>query len=182
MHRTLNLCAQYVELSAQLRRLGVEVRALLLGMSAIAALAIGRAEARDTELLLSISEAVDYGELTNKVGHEVAFFFGSQRSATPIRSFGEFVTNKKTNSVGRPDKAACRWAMLSALIQFRDRAKSLGGNAVIGIVSYYKKQTTMSDTDYICHAGNIVAGVALKGTVVLLPPGAVTSLPKGAAR
>jgi hypothetical protein len=151
---------------------------MLLGMTIIAALTAGRAQARDTELMLSISEAVDYGELTNKVGHEVAFFFGSQRSATPLRSFGEYVTNRKTNSFGRPDMVACRWAMLSALIQLRDRAKSLGGNAVIGIVSYYKKQTTMSDTDYVCHAGNFVAGVALKGTVVLLPPGAVTTVPR----
>ena len=45
-------------------------------------------------------------------------------------------------------------------------ARQLGGNAVVNIVSYYKKSTSASSTDYVCHAGNFVAGVALKGTVV----------------
>lgn len=36
-------------------------------------------------------------------------------------------------------------------------AGQLGGNAVVNIVSYYKKNTTASTTDYVCHAGNFVA-------------------------
>lgn len=58
--------------------------------------------------------------------------------------------------------------MLSALLELRERAKKLGGNAVTNIVSYYKKDTSSSETEYDCHAGNIIAGVALKGTVVKL--------------
>ena len=55
--------------------------------------------------------------------------------------------------------------MLSALISLRDRAEDMGGNAVTKIVSYYKKDTFSSETEYECHAGGFVAGVALKGTV-----------------
>jgi hypothetical protein len=48
------------------------------------------------------------------------------------------------------------------------RARTEGGNAVINIVSYYKKNVFSSATEYECHAGAIIAGVALKGTVVKL--------------
>jgi uncharacterized protein YbjQ (UPF0145 family) len=58
--------------------------------------------------------------------------------------------------------------MLSALIQLQERARREGGNAVINIKSYYKKQTFSSESQFECHAGNIMAGVALKGDIVKL--------------
>ena len=84
------------------------------------------------------------------------------------QKFDAYVTNRKTNSVGKPDDVACRWAMLSALIELRDTARKLHANAVINVVSYYKKNVASSDTQYECHAGNIIAGVALKGTVAIV--------------
>ena len=42
--------------------------------------------------------------------------------------------------------------------------KSRGANAVVDIVSYYKKNEFKSATNYECWAGTFVAGVALKGT------------------
>ena len=56
--------------------------------------------------------------------------------------------------------------MLSALIELRERARKEGGDAIVNIVSFYRKQEFDSDTLYECHAGAFVAGVALKGTVV----------------
>jgi hypothetical protein len=50
----------------------------------------------------------------------------------------------------------------------RQRAQKEGGNATINIVSYYKKDTFSSATEYERHAGNIIAGVALKATIVKL--------------
>jgi uncharacterized protein YbjQ (UPF0145 family) len=58
--------------------------------------------------------------------------------------------------------------MLSALIELRANALEQGGNAVVNIVSYYKKVPFSSPTEYECHAGAFVAGVALKGTIVKL--------------
>ncbi len=43
-----------------------------------------------------------------------------------------------------------------------------GGNAVINIASYYKKNTVSSDTEFECHAGAVIAGVAMIGDVVTL--------------
>jgi hypothetical protein len=148
------------------------VRISSLIVALIVSAAVNSAHARDVALTFSIAEALADAELRNKVGSDVAFFFGDQVSPPVAKTFGDFVTNKKTNAFGKPDMVACRWAMESALIQLRDRARSLGANAVINIVSYYDKNITPSTTEYVCHAGNVVAGVALKGTFVVLGSGA----------
>jgi uncharacterized protein YbjQ (UPF0145 family) len=126
------------------------------------------AQARDTDYKLKIDEVLQNPELKGKLASDVKFYFGSQK-APAGQSLGSFVTNKKTNSVGKPDEVACRWAMLSALIELQERAKKEGGNAVVNVVSFYKKDEFSSETEYECHAGAIIAGVALKGTVVKLP-------------
>ncbi|KAB2843316.1 MAG: excinuclease ABC subunit A, partial [Burkholderiales bacterium] len=51
---------------------------------------------------------------------------------------------------------------------FQERARELGGNAVINIKSYYKKDLRVSRSEYLCGAGATVAGVTFKGTVVKL--------------
>lgn len=46
----------------------------------------------------------------------------------------------------------------------QDGAKARGANAVVDIVSYYKKREYRSAQNFECYAGTIMAGVALKGT------------------
>ena len=81
-----------------------------------------------------------------------------------ILNLGEGVSNKKTNGVGKDDVFGCKWAALSALITFQESAKRQGANAVVNLVSYYKKNQTESSTTVQCHAGVFVIGVTLKGT------------------
>jgi uncharacterized protein YbjQ (UPF0145 family) len=140
--------------------------AMFLALAAI--MAASSAQARDTELNLDINEVMRDGEITSKLGKDVAFYFSGQSTPKVSKTLGDFVTNRKTNSFGKPDDKACRWAALAALIHLQERARQLGGNAVVNIVSYYKKSTSASTTDYVCHAGNFVAGVALKGTVAAI--------------
>jgi uncharacterized protein YbjQ (UPF0145 family) len=128
----------------------------------------GAAQARDTEYKLAISEVMQNPEFKAKLGSDIAFRFGEGKMRAGAQSLGEFVANRKTNSVGKPDEEACRWAMLSVLIELRERAQKQGGNAVVNIVSYYKQATYSSPTMYECHAGGFLAGVALKGVVVKL--------------
>jgi len=98
----------------------------------------------------------------------VKFFFGKQPHPAIEKTIGEFQSNKKTNAVGKSDKQACEWAFLSALLSFHQRALSEGGNAVVNIRGYYKKQPFSSETEFQCGAGATMAGVTLKGTVVKL--------------
>jgi uncharacterized protein YbjQ (UPF0145 family) len=83
-----------------------------------------------------------------------------------VHKFGEFVSNRKTNGFAKSDMAACSWAFLSALVEFQKRAHELGGNAVIDIHSYYKKEDISSTTQIPCYKGFLLAGLALRGNVV----------------
>ena len=142
------------------------MRASLFLVALVVVAAAHDAQARDTEYNLPIADAMQDGEIRSNLGTDVAFYFSGQPKPAIAKSFGEFTTNKKTNKLNKTDVVACRWAMLSALLQLRERARQLGADAVVDIVSYYKKESTASATDYVCHAGNVIAGVALKGTFV----------------
>ena len=97
---------------------------------------------------------------------DVALYFGDQKHPKVLESYGSFATNKKTNAFGKSDLRACNWVFLSAVLQLQHRALQEGGNAVINIKSNYKNIEFSSEDEYRCGAGNIIAGVALVGTVV----------------
>lgn len=126
------------------------------------------AQARDTEYKLPIQDITNMADYQDKIGTEVRFFFGDQKAPAIEQRLGEYTTNKKTNAFNKSDEEACRWVMLSALVSLKEKALQLGGNAVVGIKSYYKKDEFSSSTEYECHAGALMSGVALKGTVVKL--------------
>lgn len=135
----------------------------------IALLLVGtHASARDTKLMLPIDEAFDSADYENKLGDEIKFYFGAQQHPAVEKRIGEYTTSKKTNNFHKVDKESCEWALLSALITFKERAQAEGGNAVVNIRSYYKKNEVSSETEFECHAGKLMAGVALKGEVVKL--------------
>ncbi len=127
---------------------------------------LNAAHARDDKLMLPIKEAKALGMEKEKLDPNIPLYFGTTAHPAVQKKFGTFVSNKKTNAVGKSDEYACQWVFLSAAIALQERAKAEGGNAVINIKSYYKKNEFSSNTEFECHAGNIMAGVALRGTVV----------------
>ncbi|MEG2533913.1 MAG: excinuclease ATPase subunit [Gordonibacter sp.] len=134
-------------------------------MAATALLAVAStAEARDTRVEQSLRELVSSQAARDAgIDGSVRFYMAGEKVNVQQR-FGEDVTNKKTNAANKSDEEACRWVALSALRALQDGAKSRGANAVVDIVSYYKKNEFKSATNYECYAGTIMAGVALKGT------------------
>jgi len=134
-------------------------------MAATALLAVaGTAQSRDTRVEQSLHELVNSAEARNVgIDGSVKFYLAGEKVSV-LQRLGEDVTNKKTNAANKSDADACRWVALSALRALQDGAKSRGANAVVDIVSYYKKNEFKSTTNYECYAGAILAGVALKGT------------------
>ena len=133
----------------------------------LACLAWTPAVARDTQYMLPLAEVFEMPEAKSKLDGTVKFYLaGDSKAPKVLQTLGEDISNRKTNGVGKEDKEACKWAALSALIAFQDRAKQLGANAVVDIVSYYKKVTFSSASEYECHAGAMIVGVALKGSYV----------------
>jgi uncharacterized protein YbjQ (UPF0145 family) len=101
----------------------------------------------------------------------VKFYFGDQPPPQVLTNLGSDVSNRKTNAFGKSDEKACNWAFLSAMVALEKRAQQLDANAVINIVSYYNKKVMSSATEFECHAGAIIAGVALKGEFVKIADG-----------
>ncbi len=82
------------------------------------------------------------------------------------KKYGNVSTNKKTNAFMKSDQEACEWAMLSALKALQERAVREGMTDVINITSNYKNRPFSSTTEFECGSGAVMAGVALKGTLV----------------
>ncbi|GGD53047.1 excinuclease ATPase subunit [Pseudoxanthomonas indica] len=131
----------------------------------VIALASTTAQARETRVEGSFEELVNSPE-AKKAGIDgsVRFYLAGQKTPAVQSRMGEDVSNKKTNAANKSDAEACRWVTLSVLKAFQDSAKSRGANAVIDMVSYYKKNEFKSAQNYECYAGAIMAGTAMKGT------------------
>lgn len=127
-----------------------------------------QAHSRDSKHMFTIGQAIQSDDFKQKLDPGIRLFFGNQKHPKVTEKLGKFSSNKKTSSFNKTDKEACQWVLLSALLSLQDRAKNEGGNAVINIASYYKKNTISSDTEYECHAGAVIAGVAMIGDVVTL--------------
>ena len=124
--------------------------------------------ARDDIGDYSVSNVLQTEKAKNKLGGNIKFYFGNQKHGKVKKRFGVYSTNKKTNAFGKSDQQACEHVFLSAMIQLKQKAEQLGGNAVINIKSNYRGNLTSSNTTFKCGAGGMVAGVALQGEVVKL--------------
>lgn len=134
------------------------VVALVLGVPTGAA-------ARNTFHDLNIAEALA-SELGKAKLLPVRVYFAEQSHGKVTSDLGVFESNRLTNAFGKADEQACRIAFLSAVIALQRRAEKEGGNAVVGIKSVTRDRVLVSDTQYRCVAGNVVANVALSGRVV----------------
>jgi hypothetical protein len=129
-------------------------------------LGAAHSQARDDEAMRPFSDILENHQ--DKLDSNVALYFGKQPYPAVERKLGEYPSNKKTNGFNKSDSEACQWAALSALLSLQERAVREGGDAVVNIRSYYKKNEVSSKTDYECHNGAFVTGVALIGEVVKL--------------
>lgn len=97
----------------------------------------------------------------------VQFSFGTNPHGTITRRIEDGAqTSVRTRKFGRSTEEACQWVMLSALLNLRQHAIDLGGNAVVNIRSNWRNVESSSNSEYQCAAGFLMAGVALKGDVV----------------
>ncbi len=136
----------------------------LVALAVVSALSCSAAFARDTVLHIPFADVLAMPEAQDKLDKDMKFFLAGQSTPKVIKRFSTDTSNPKTNGFNKSDEFGCKWAALSALINLQNSAKREGANAVIDIVSYYKKNEYKSATDFECHAGTFVIGVALRGT------------------
>ena len=140
------------------------MKSLFVAAAVVSLLSSGPAAARDTVLHIPLADVLDMPEAKSKLDPAFKFYLAGQATPRVVKRYSSDVSNPKTNGFGKDDNFGCKWAALTALINLQDSAKRQGGNAVVDIVSYYKKVEYKSSTDFECHAGAFVIGVALKGT------------------
>ncbi|MBE7928294.1 excinuclease [Pseudomonas saudiphocaensis] len=121
----------------------------------------GISQARDTTHYLPFDEAVAEATAAGRLDGSVKFYLAKRPAGAQILRSG-VTTSKKTNAFNKTDEAACSWALQSALIGLEKSAKAAGANAVVDIVSNYKHVEYKDSRKYECHAGAVMAGVALK--------------------
>lgn len=138
-------------------------RLSILALVATLALA-APAQARDSRLKLDFQEAVKAGLAEGTLDGSVSFYLAGAPTPAISQRLGAAQSNRKTNALNKSDEEACRWVLMSVLVAMQEQAKAKGANAVVDIISNYKKQEFSSATEYECAAGAIMAGVALKGS------------------
>ena len=133
---------------------------LLMGTAAAAEDAVG------THQISAVTDRQDYASQLQGV----RFYFGHSSHRAALRTIERNATTSlRTRKFGRSPEEACQWVMLSALIQLRNHAIAVGGNAVVNIRSNWRNVEWSSASQYQCASGFLMAGVALKGDVVRLP-------------
>jgi hypothetical protein len=128
------------------------------------------ANARDDVHVLKLKETFDNPDFTKRVGNAVAFKFG-QQPAPPGQSIEEYVARGANHFHGKTVEDRCQDTLIDALENFKKRAAKVGGDAVVGVVSFYKSKTFSSATEYECHEGANGVLVTLKGAIVKSQPG-----------
>lgn len=141
------------------------VRFAQAGAAVALAVAATGAQAADTIVHLPLQQAIDAATASGKLDGSVKFYLAGTGPKGKILQAGA-VTNKKSNAFAKKDEEVCAWTAQSALIQLQEAANKAGANAVTNIVSYFRKNEYTSKTDFECHVGAIMAGVALKGDLV----------------
>ena len=123
------------------------------------------AQARDDRLKFKIQPLLETTKAKDAL-LAVPLHFAENSPTNFAKKYGEVSTNKKTNAFMKSDQEACEWAMLSALKALQERALREGMTDVINITSNYKNRPFSSTTEFECGSGAVMAGVALKGTLV----------------
>ena len=120
--------------------------------------------ARDSVQHYPLQDVVNMPEAQGKLDGSVKFYLAGVQPKGKVAVLSpNAATNKKTNAFNKSDEVACEWVAQSAIISLHQAAKNAGANAVTNIVSFYKSNERKDAQTYECHAGAIMAGVALKG-------------------
>lgn len=163
--QTFSLSYNRPDLSTATWKRNLPMRSMIVVITLLALALPGLVQAKDTEIFFPIKEAMSSDAAKEQLSKNIRFYFG-KNSTKYKRSMGTFTANRKTNAFNKSDKEACDWVFLSALLALQDRAIASGGNAIVDIHSYYKKNAMYSAEKYECHDGAFITGVALRGKVV----------------
>lgn len=129
------------------------------------------AQARNTAVMLPIRDVVNMKKTKELLGEDIKLYFAAVPNNRKVEepmglAFARGEASPYVKGKQRSDEVTCREAMRSALAKLVQQARERGGNAIVGITSYYNKVEVGDAKEYECHAGDSRAIVELKGKVV----------------
>lgn len=93
-------------------------------------------------------------------------FYFNESAGLGSKNLGPIKTSNRTNAAGKSALTACNWVFYSALLDLKQQAQQMGGDAVANIHSNWKNNKTKSSTTFVCENGLWLTGVALTGEAV----------------
>lgn len=140
--------------------------ALLLGFIGLSA---GNAQADDTGYTLPYRDVLAMPQAQTRLDPAVRLFFGQQQFPQPTSWRHDYFVDRSGNALFTAAESACRNVALDNLVTLQERARAVGANAVVNIVSDYSRSPRQDNDSYQCHVGSFTANVSLKGTMATLP-------------
>ena len=118
----------------------------------------GVAQARNTKMLLPVSDVFAQKAMQQALGADMSIVFGSAVPEGVALLSEEIVVRGEARpnyrGISTTDETVCRMAAQNALLDLTRQARSRGANALVGVVSFYDHLNIMdSPTQYECHAG-----------------------------
>tara|TARA_A100001391_G_C4851662_1_gene219902 strand:- start:27 stop:446 length:420 start_codon:yes stop_codon:yes gene_type:complete len=110
----------------------------------------------------SIQDAMTSQNFQDRLGG-FKFVWGDEVSGQRVQSTS---TRKATNGIGKSDREACEWALLSGLIALKEQAESKGATSVQGIKSMATGTPYSSTTEFQCITGWTNSRVYLEAEIV----------------
>lgn len=109
----------------------------------------------------SLANALNDNKAKEALGSDIEFSFGGGEKQ------GAFITtSKRTTITGKGGvENACRWVLYSAIKQLQQQARKEGNKKIVNIMGNWKHKPYDSKDKFQCAVGNMLAGVALRGTL-----------------
>lgn len=126
------------------------------------------AKTEKNQTIFSIKKAMSQHNAKVKLGDDIELSFGVNPNIKVKKYLGSYIENKTNNSFNKSNLKSCELAFISALVSLRDRARNLGGHAVVNIKSVAIKANLVSEGKFECQTGNLMNQVTLSGDIVKL--------------
>jgi uncharacterized protein YbjQ (UPF0145 family) len=138
-------------------------RIALIGLGLLAVSLNGPAVARNDIRHIPIADMMSWRGAVARLG-TTKFVFGDSPAAG-YQVLGDYVASERGHFHGRPEIEACEANFIDALVDLKEHTERAGGNAVIGVTSFYRNVTFSSATEFECHIGSDGVFVWMRGTL-----------------
>jgi len=140
-----------------------------LAIFTVAALAATAALAANVQIMVKYQTVVASSAGQSRLDPSVKLFFGRGSAPAGAKSLGSVTVSKISKEGSRHDfNTNCDAAVLDALAELQQRAKSAGGDGVGNIVSAWRGVESNDADQAECHAGGTGGHLTLNAQLIKL--------------